>query len=385
MYWIALKMLIEDKAKFIGLVLSLSFSALIITQQAGIFTGIMRRTYSNITDTPQADIWVMDPNVRYIDDIQPLRNTELYRVRSIQGVEWAVPFFKGTIRARLPNGQFQTCILIGIDDESLIGGPHTLLEGSVEYLRFPDAVIVNKIGAEGKLAQYQGPGLADRPLKVGEQLELNDFRANVVGICEVSRTFQSQPVIYTTYLRALHFSPFERKLLSFILVKSDGTISIKELCERIKAVTQFAAYTKDEFKSLTEDYYLKYTGIPLNFGIAVFLGILVGAAIAGQIFFNFITDNTTYLALFVVMGARRELLAKMTILQALWVALLGWGIGSGCAGLIGFLTRNTELSFHLSWQLFLGSAIVIFFICFGAALISIARIYKIELGTIFKQ
>lgn len=360
MYWIALKMLIEDKAKFIGLVLSLSFSALIITQQAGIFTGIMIRTYSNITDTPQADIWVMDPNVRYIDDIQPLRNTELYRVRSIQGVEWAVPFFKGTIRARLPNGQFQTCILIGIDDESLIGAPHTMLEGTVEYLRFPDAIIVNRIGAEGKLAQYQGPDLPDRPLKVGEQLELNDFRANVVGICEVSRTFQSQPVIYTTFLRALHFSPFERKLLSFILVKSDGTIAVKELCERIKEVTHFAAYTKEEFKSITQDYYLKYTGIPLNFGIAVILGILVGAAIAGQIFFNFVTDNTIYLALFAVMGAQRELLAKMTILQALWVALLGWGIGSGCAGLLGFLTRNTELSFHLSWQLFLGSAIVIF-------------------------
>ena len=45
MYAIALKMLIEDRAKFFGMVISLSFSALIITQQAAIFIGLMRSTY----------------------------------------------------------------------------------------------------------------------------------------------------------------------------------------------------------------------------------------------------------------------------------------------------------------------------------------------------
>ena len=108
MYRIALKMLIEDRAKYIGLVLSLSFSAIIITQQSAIFNGIMLRTYGTITDTPQADIWVMDQKVQFVDDIKPLRETDLMRVRSVEGVAWAVPFFKGTIRARLVNGQFQS-------------------------------------------------------------------------------------------------------------------------------------------------------------------------------------------------------------------------------------------------------------------------------------
>ena len=103
MYKIALKMLIEDKAKFIGMVLSLSFSAVIITQQTAIFNGVMKRTYSTITDTSVADIWVMDPNVKYIDDILPLRDTDLFRVRSIEGVKWAVPFFKGMIRGKNDN------------------------------------------------------------------------------------------------------------------------------------------------------------------------------------------------------------------------------------------------------------------------------------------
>lgn len=384
MYKIALKMLIEDKAKYIGMVLSLSFSTIIISQQSATFVGVMRRTYSTITDSQQAEIWVMDPNIQYIDEIMPLRNVDLYRVRSIEGVAWAAPFFKGLLRARLSNGHFQTCILIGIDDSTLIGAPHTMLEGTITALRQPDAIIINKKGADDKLATDQGPGLPKIPMRVGDTLEVNDQRAHVVGVCDLTKTFLSQPVVYTTYKRALNYAPFERKLLSFVMVKSDGKISPQELCKRIKAKTGFAAYTKEEFEQLTMNYYLKYTGIPTNFGFAVFLGLLVGAAIAGQIFYSFISDNLKHLSLFAVMGASRTLLIHMALVQAIWLAFLGWGIGGGCTALSGFLFQRTELAYCLTWSIFLGSGIIILLICIAALLISIRRIFKIELWTMFK-
>jgi putative ABC transport system permease protein len=384
MYAIALKMLIEDRAKFLGMVMSLSFSALIITQQAAIFIGVMRRTYATITDTPQADIWVMDRNIQFIDDISPLRSTELYRIRSIDGVAWAMPFYKGLIRARLSNGQFQTCNLIGIDDATLIGGPHTMLQGRIQDLRAPDAIIVNKVGADDKLAQNQGTNKPKRPLMIGEQLELNDSRATVVGICDVTRTFQSQPVIYTTYNRALKYAPYERKRLSFILVKAEKGVSVEDLCKKITKLTNFATYSKKGFEKLTINYYLTRTGIPINFGLAILLGLLVGAAVTGQIFYNFVTENLKYLGLFSLMGAQRELLAKMTLVQALWIAFLGWGIGSGSGALLGFLTRNTELSFYLPWQLFIATGIAMLSICMAVSLLCIRRIYNIELGILFK-
>ena len=64
------------------------------------------------------------------------------------------------------------------------------------------------------------------PLRVGDTLELNDHRAVVVGLCQVSRTFQSQPVVYTTYARATRFAPRERKLLSFVLVKAKAGVDV---------------------------------------------------------------------------------------------------------------------------------------------------------------
>src|SRR5690242_321811 len=101
MFYIALKMLTGDRGKYIAIILGISFASLIMTQQPGIFLGIMSRAYSFITDISLPDIWVMDPKVQFIDDSKPLPSTDLYRVASIEGVQWATPLFKGNIQARM--------------------------------------------------------------------------------------------------------------------------------------------------------------------------------------------------------------------------------------------------------------------------------------------
>lgn len=384
MYKIGLRMLTQNRTKFLGLIMSLSFAALIISQQAAIFFGLMIRTYSIISDTPQAEIWVMDPNVKMIDDIKPLRDTDLFRVRSVEGIEWAVPFFKGTIRARLQDGTFQACNLLGVDDATLIGAPHTITQGNLYDLRNPDAIIVNDFDLADKLASHIGSEKKLTPLAVGDTLELNDRRAVVIGICKLARQFQSQPVLYTTYSAAVQYAPFERKLLSFILVKPKPPLPAKMVAKKIHELTGLMALTQKEFELKTVWYYMKNTGIPINFGLAVLLGILIGAAIAGQIFYNFTTDNLPYLAVFSVMGASKKMLAQITILQACWVALLSWNIGVGAAALIGIFSDGSELSFYLPFSLYLFTGVIIFLICIVSSLISVSRIYKIQLAEMFK-
>jgi len=86
MFLYALKMLINDRAKYIGIVMGLSFASFIIVQQASIFVGLMLRTVGFIQDTPQPDVWVMDEKVQFIDDVKPMSDTNLYRVRGVDGV-----------------------------------------------------------------------------------------------------------------------------------------------------------------------------------------------------------------------------------------------------------------------------------------------------------
>lgn len=386
MSFVAIKMLVGDRAKYLGIIMGLTFASLLITQQAAIFVGLMTRTYGFVTDSGLADLWVMDPKVQFIDDIKPLQDMQLLRVRGVEGVEWAVPLYKGLLKARLDNGNFQTCNVIGLDDATLIGGPPALIAGQLADLRRSDSVIVDIVGASDKLAKPSPvPGGKPIPLQIGDLLELNDHRAIVVGIAQVSRTFQSQPVVYTTYSRATTFAPRERKLLSFVLVKAKTGDDAKALAERIRRATGLAAYTKDEFKWLTVKYFLKYTGIPINFGIAVALGFLVGTAIAGQTFYNFTLDNLRHFGALKAMGATNRTLLRMILLQALLVGVIGYGLGVGAASLFGALSAHTELSFRLPWQLLGISAAAITFICLASALFSIRKVMKLEPAIVFKS
>jgi len=384
-YSIALKMLIGDRGKYLGIIMGLTFASLLITQQSSIFTGLMTRTYGAITDLSQPDIWVMDPKVQFIDDIKPLQDTELFRIRSVEGVEWAVPLYKGLLKARLEDGNYQICNVFGLDDATLIGGPPYMIEGKLSDLRQQDAVIVNDVGARTRLAKPpKVPGAKPEPLKIGDILEINDRRAVVVGICRVSRTFQSQPVIFTTYSRATTFAPKERKLLSFVLVKAKQGENLKDLSARIRERTDLAAYTAQEFKDLTYNYFMKNTGIPINFGIAVGLGFFIGTAIAGQTFYNFTLENIRYFGTLKAMGATNGVLLRMILLQALVVGALGYGLGVGGASLFGYLLGGTELAFRLTKDLLMFSGAAICLIIVLSALISIRKVMKLEPAIVFK-
>ena len=384
MSFIGLKMLVGDRAKYLGILMGLTFASLLITQQAAIFVGLMSRTFGFLSDTSLPDIWVMDEKVEFIDDVKPLQETELYRVRGVRGVEWAVPLYKGLLRARLDNGNFQMCNVIGLDDTTLIGGPPTMVEGTLANLRRSDSVIVDEVGAADKLAR-RWPDGRRVPLKVGDTLELNDHRAVVVGICRVTRTFQSQPIIYTTYARATTFAPRERKLLSFICVKAKPRENLQALCDRIRKTTGLAAYSREQFEEITVQYFMKYTGIPINFGISVLLGFIVGTAIAGQTFYNFTLDNLRYFGTLKAMGAANAKLLGMIVLQALTVGAIGYGLGVGAASLFGAVTKNTELAFRLPWQLLALSGGAVLLICVGSALMSIWKVVKLEPASVFRS
>jgi putative ABC transport system permease protein len=388
---IALKMLFGDTAKFLGMLFGVSVAAFLITQQGSIFCGLMSRTFGFLSDTSLPDIWVMDRKVQFVDDIKPLSDTQLYRVRGVEGVEWAVPLYKGQIKARLPDGSFQTCNVIGLDDATLIGGPPRMLQGNLQDLRRAEGVIVDETGANDKLAHKffdeNGNEIRSRrkPLVVGDTLELNDRRAVVVGICRVTPTFQSQPVVYTTYSRATTFAPRERKLLSFVLVKARQGVPLEELCTRISAATDLMATPTDQFKRTTVLYFMKYTGIPINFGIAVLLGFVVGTAIAGLLFYQFTQDNLRHFGALKAMGAGNFRLLGMILLQSLVVGVLGYGIGVGLAAFMGATAGKTALAFFMPWWLPLVTAGAILLICLFSSLLSVVRVVRLEPAIVFKS
>ena len=103
MTWIAWKMLIGNKAKYLGIIFGVAFASLLIAQQSSIFCGLMLMTTSQIQDVKGADIWVMDRNVQFSDDVKPLSENDLYRVRGVEGVSWAVRWSSATRTSPAPS------------------------------------------------------------------------------------------------------------------------------------------------------------------------------------------------------------------------------------------------------------------------------------------
>jgi putative ABC transport system permease protein len=377
MNWIAMKMLTGDKAKYLGIIFGITFASLLIAQQSSIFCGLMLMTTSQIRDIQGADIWVMDPGVQYIDDIKPLSENELYRVRGVPGVAWATRLYKGLSRARLRDGTFQQVILLGLDDATLVGAPREIVLGSLADLRRPDAMLVDEAG----YAQLW-PG---EPVALGKTLEMNDRRAVLVGVCKASRTFQTFPVVYTRFSQATLFVPRERKLLSFLLVQGEPGIPAEEVCRRIEEQTGLRALTSRDFAWATIRYYMERTGIPINFGITVLLGFLVGSAIAGQTFYTFTIENLKQFGALKAMGVSDRRIIGMVLLQAAVVALIGYGLGVGLAALFGELTKNaSKLAFFMPWWVLVGTAVAVVLIALLSSLLSIRRVLVLEPAIVFR-
>jgi putative ABC transport system permease protein len=377
MMWIAWKMLVGNRVKYLGIVFGVVFAAVLIAQQASIFCGLMALTVSQIRDVEGPGIWVMDPNVQYVDDIKPMADTELFRVKSVPGVAWAVPFYKGLGRARLPEGSYEQMIILGLDDATFVGAPGGIFLGSVEDLRKPDAVIMDDAGY-----RRIWPG---EPFRLGRTFEMNDRRAVIVGITKASRTFQSFPIIYTRYSQAVAFAPRERKVMSFVLADAQPGVSPGEVCQRIRDRTGFQAFTREEFIWRTIYYYLEKSGIPINFGITVLLGFLVGTAIAGQTFYLFTVENIRQYGALKAMGTSNWTILLMVLGQGLQVGIVGYGLGVGLAAIFGWFVKGaTRLAFFMPWQVLALTAAAVFVIVLVASLLSIRKVLVVEPAIVFR-
>jgi putative ABC transport system permease protein len=131
-------------------------------------------------------------------------------------------------------------------------------------------------------------------------------------------------------------------------------------------------------------YFMKYTGIPINFGIAVMLGFLVGTAIAGQTFYNFTLDNLRHFGALKAMGAGNMRLLGMIMLQGLIVGVIGYGIGVGLAAAMGSAVGKSQLAFRLLWETLAISGGAVALICSAAALLSMLKVFRLEPAIVFK-
>jgi len=378
MNFIALKMLTGDRAKYLGLIFTIAFCTFLLENQTSIFAGILKRTGSQIADVTDADIWVMDPKTEYFEQTKALKDTDLTRVRGVDGVQWAVKLFKGSPVARTSDGKFAVSFCLGLDDATLTGAPRKILLGSWQRLREPDSVVIDKAGY---VLLFPG-----EPLELGRTLELNDHKVTIVGISDPPAPFLSFPVMHTRYSEAVNFVGRERTQLSYVLVKPQPGVNAEELCKRIEAQTGLRARTSEQFQWDCIGYYLKNTGIPVNFGITITIAVIVGVVVAGQTFYLFTVENLKQFGAIKAIGVTNWQLIGMILLQAFTVGLIGLSLGTGMAGqFFDFFSQKIPTrGLVLLWQSVALTGATIVFVMIFASILSLRRVLVLEPAIVFR-
>ncbi len=380
MYLLALKMLLGDRAKYIMLVGGLTFSSLLMTQQNGVFQGLLSWTTSHMRNM-RASIWVVESRVEQVNETKALRDTDVNRVRSVDGVDFAVPLFQGVMKARAADGSDKQVQLIGLHGGTLYGRPAVMVDGDISQLRVPNTVVVDELAAQ---PTRLGAGLG-RSLKVGDTFEINDREARVVGICKTERHFFGYPYVFTSYDQALQYAPRQRKMLSMILAEPKPGIPAEEVARRIAAETGMKAYTVPEFERSTVAWIWRNTGIPASFMTTIILGFVVGVAVSGQTFYSFVLENLKNLGALKAMGAGNGLLAGMLLFQAITVGVIGYGLGLGLTALFGLaVAQSGQPPFKLVPLYLVQTFGAVLVICVLAALFGIRKVARLEPAIVFR-
>jgi len=390
MIFIALRMLLGDRLKYGGLLFGITFTSFLVAFAASYFGGMMTRSFALITENSRADVWVMDPAVAAVEPNFNLAAAALNRVRSVTGVQSAMPLLLATTDARFPNGRFQSFQVIGVDDATLTGLPPLQGNATPAALRAPDAIMVDPGGTDGKLETPIRPAdqwpagnqphldVPTRELAPGDELLVNDTRVRVAGRADALPRFPPRPLLFTTYSTAQRILPPERRRLTFVLVQAAPGVAPRDLAARIESVTGLRARSAADFKSDTVNWMIENSEDTGDAITMLSIALLVGFGVTGVMMFMFTHENLKFYAVLNAMGATARMLLIMIFAQAGLCALIGAGLGLGLCALGGYFFGAYHFPFRMMWFApVLGGAAVVL-ISMAAAAFSVGPILKMR-------
>ena len=371
---IALKLLVNDRSKFIALLVGITFAVFLMIMMMSMFSGILSRSSASVYNIG-AKIWVMDPAVNNATSSIPMPDYVLSKTRSIDGVKYAVPIYFGNALVKLKSGAYQAVSVVGLDDATLYGRPE-LIEGKIEDIYAESAFFVVKDAEFKKL---------ENPV-IGTEFEINDHRGLVVGLAKVaSGGLFGIPTVYTTYNRAITYIPSMRFTTSYVLIEPKSEADIPFIQQQVKKLG-YQALTRDQFVGKISDFYTYQTGMGMNVLMMTAISFIVGLSISGQTFYTFILENMERFGALKAIGAKGHELIAMILFQASFTALLGYGIGVGLASGLMILAKLRLPSYAAQVTYFnLTFAFVMVLILAGVSrYIGIRKVLQIQPFDIFR-
>jgi putative ABC transport system permease protein len=370
---LAQRNLFHDKVRLAVTLTGIVFAVVLIVVELGLFVGFSTTT-SNLIDHAGADLWVSSPKVPYVEMGVPFSERKLNQIRAVPGVGEAQKLISQWTQWKLHDGAQESVQIIGFNPTSELGRPWNMVEGRVEDLKDPDAVILDEL-------YKQKLGVT----RVGELFEVRGHRARVVGFTRGIRSFTTSPYVFSTFKHAQDFTGAKENRTTYILVKVAPGASVERVRQGILAnVKDVEVYTTEQFSHMTRFYWMFTTGAGVAVLIAAVLGLVVGFVVVAQTIYATTMDHVREFGTLKAMGAPNSYVYKVILKQAGISAVIGYVLGMIVSAFVVRASQKGGAAILMPAPMAVGMFFLTLAMCMGAALVSINKVMRIDPAMVFK-
>jgi putative ABC transport system permease protein len=371
---LALKMLLDDKARFGITILGVGFAVALVLVQVGLFFGLLENASITI-DKLDADIWVAARNTPNVDFANPFPESYIQRVRSVAGVARADNLIVWYAVVTLPTGAKESVVYYGLEDFARWHFPWNVVSGNVANLRRGRYVLLDA-SAERRFGAFAP----------GNYREFQGRRLKIIGKTREARSFTTNPIAFVDYQLAQSLSPEElNRRTTFIILKLKPGAKTASVVEEIRRRLPYNdVYTKAEWAGISRRYWIESTGLGLTIFLTVFLGALVGVVIVAQTLYASTTEHLPEFGVVKALGARNGDICGIIAEQASFASVLGFALGVALTHALEpalkYLDMRIQLSLTLYALVFVGTQIL----CLGAATLSFRKVASLDPAIVFR-
>ena len=370
---LAQRNLFHDKVRLAVTLTGIVFSVVLIVVQLGLFIGFTTAT-SNLIDHSGADLWITSKNVPYVEQGVAFSERKLNQVRAVEGVADAQKIMARWTQWKRHDGGQDSVQIVGFNVDDRLERPWNLVEGRVEDLKSPDAVILDEL-------YKQKLGVT----RVGEVFEVGGHRARVVGFTRGIRSFTTSPYVFTTFKNAQNYTGLREDQTMFILVKVAPGADLQQVRrELLDHVTDVEVFTTAQFSRMTTFYWMFTTGAGVAVLIAAALGLVVGFVVVAQTIYATTVDHIREFGTLKAMGAPNSYVYKVIMKQAAISAVIGYVLGMIVSAFVVHASQKGGAAILMPVSMAVGMFFLTLTMCVGAALVSINKVTRIDPAMVFR-
>ncbi|HET7292283.1 MAG TPA: ABC transporter permease [Vicinamibacteria bacterium] len=370
---LARKNLLHDRLRFVITVAGVAFAVTLVLVQVGLFMGLLDKATVTIQHA-SADLWVTSKETPNVDFAHTFPETRVLRVRGVAGVERADNLIVQFMNIQLPSGAEEGCLVYGLEDFAAWNLPWSVEGADARDLKRGDFILMDQ-SAVRRFGAFA----------VGEHREILRRRFRIIGTTTGAASFTTAPIVFMDFRRAQQRVETLVDNTHYVLVKLQPGADPQRVKAAIQARLPFNdVYTRDEWARRSRTYWVVSTGLGMNMGITVFLGILVGIVVVAQTLYTSAVEHVKEFGTVKAIGGSNWDIYRILGEQALIAAVVGYAIG----GAMSLAMRPAMAKLYLNVLISPGFAATVFvgtlLMCLGAAMLSFRRVAGIDPALVFR-